>query len=61
MPDKDGKIKGISVPRVPWLENDDETHFPDPKAELKSWEEANKAAMIAYRLRQAEQEDSRKK
>jgi hypothetical protein len=23
MPDKDGKIKGIAVPKVPWHEEDD--------------------------------------
>lgn len=33
MPDRNGRIKGVSVPRVPWHEDDDELEERDEKPE----------------------------
>ena len=52
-PDADGRIRGISVPRLP----------PDMEAkrqELDRWEQERRQAQIEAALRQAEQEDQGK-
>ena len=50
-PDAQGNIKGITVPRIPWLEREG-----TKDAELRAWEEERESVM-RRNLRQSEQEE----